>query len=120
MTQTLEITRDEQAPATARHALQALASTVDAGVLDDAGLLVTELVSNSVRHGAGDRVQIRLDPGPNGTLRCEVVDDGHGFEPGPQPRRPEEDGGYGLFLVDKLSSSWGVENHTHVWFELAP
>jgi len=120
MPRTLDIARDDNAPATARHALQELAGTLDAGLLDDAGLLVTELVANSVRHGAGDRVHVSLEPAPGGALRCEVVDEGHGFEPQARSAPPGEAGGYGLFLVEKLSSSWGVENHTHVWFELAP
>lgn len=121
MTQTLDLARDEAAPATARHALQALAGTLDAGVLGDAGLLVTELVANSVRHGGGERVRVLLDAAPSGALRCEVVDDGHGFEPA-EPLGPagEAGGGYGLLLVQSLSSAWGVENHTRVWFELAP
>lgn len=120
MTQTLDIARDANAPAAARHALQSLAGTLDAGVLDDAGLLVSELVANSVRHGAGDRVRVHLDPAPDGALRCEVVDAGPGFDPDDRPRRPGVAGGYGLLLVEKLSSAWGVEDHAHVWFELAP
>lgn len=121
MTRTLDILRDDHAPAAARHALQELSGALDASVLDDAGLLVTELVSNSVRHGAGDRVRVVLVPAPDGALRCDVVDGGRGFEPQARTARPDEAGGYGLFLVEKLSSAWGVlAGRTHVWFELAP
>ncbi|MGI8624753.1 MAG: ATP-binding protein [Solirubrobacteraceae bacterium] len=121
MTRTLDIARDDRAPSEARHALRELAPRLDAGVLDDAGLLVSELVANSVRHGTGDHVRVTLDPGPDGALRCEVTDEGHGFLPLSRPVGTRDDGGWGLFLVETLSSAWGVrEGSTHVWFQLTP
>ena len=59
-----------------------------------------------------------------GTIRVEVRDGGGGFDPGtPRPRSGEEAagyGGYGLFLVERMASRWGVERDdgTLVWFEL--
>ena len=41
-----------------------------------------------------------------GGLRIEVTDPGPGFEPGGHGPRP--DGGYGLQLLDRLATRWGV------------
>lgn len=83
----------------------------------DLRLLISELVTNSVRHGDGDSVVVLLDADVPGTLRCEVIDDGTGFVP--RARQPDAIGGRGLDLVEQLASSWGVrEGSTHVWFEL--
>src|SRR3954469_5833585 len=121
MIRTLDIARDDRAPLTARRALDDLAPDLNAGTLENARLLVTELVSNSVRHGQGDTVRVILDRRGADRLRCEVVDDGHGFLPIARVRQEDEIGGWGLHLVENLSRDWGVrEGSTHVWFELAP
>jgi signal transduction histidine kinase len=118
---TLDIARDDRAPLVARRALDDLAPDLDPGTIEDARLLVTELVSNSVRHGQGDTVRVILDRRAPGRLRCEVVDDGSGFLPVARVRQDDEPGGWGLHLVENLSRDWGVrEGSTHVWFELAP
>ena len=105
---------------TARHALEELAPHLEPDTLEDARLLVSELVSNSVLHGRGETIRLILDrPAPD-HLRCEVIDDGHGFLPLARPA-DQEIGGWGLHLVEKLADTWGVrEGSTHVWFELAP
>src|SRR4051812_34735512 len=121
MIRTLDIARDDRAPLTARRALEDLVPELDPGTLEDARLLVTELVSNSVRHGRGDTVRVIVDRQAPDRLRCEVVDDGEGFLPIARARRDEDVGGWGLELVEKLARDWGVrEGSTHVWFELAP
>jgi anti-sigma regulatory factor (Ser/Thr protein kinase) len=88
-------------------------------------LLVSELVTNAVRHpavAAGDilRVSGRLDAS---VLRLAVWDGG---TTGSIRRRAggarAEPGGFGLELVDRLSSAWGVERNEHgttVWVELS-
>jgi signal transduction histidine kinase len=120
MIRTLDIARDDRAPTQARRALDSFATSMDDGVREDARLLVTELVTNAVRHGRGETVRIILDRPEPDRLRCEVIDDGHGFLP--IARAGSRDGGgWGLNLVEQLSESWGVrEGSTHVWFELAP
>ena len=53
-------------------------------------------------------------------IRIDINDHGAGFTP--RVRDPADIGrGYGLFLVDHISSRWGVtdEGGTTVWFELA-
>jgi signal transduction histidine kinase len=104
---------------TARHALDEVAAELDPAVLEDARLLVTELVTNSVRHGAGDQVRLILDIPARDQLRCEVIDDGSGFLPIARAANSTDEGGWGLYLVEKLAARWGVSTgSTHVWFEL--
>jgi anti-sigma regulatory factor (Ser/Thr protein kinase) len=90
----------------------------------DASLLVSEVVTNSVRHAGMDETEeillhARVE---RETLRVEVTDPGAGFERRPpEPRLESEDpGGWGLVLVDRLADRWGVERGagTCVWFEL--
>jgi anti-sigma regulatory factor (Ser/Thr protein kinase) len=88
---------------------------------DDARLLVSELVSNSVRHAdqpPGAPLRIRAF-GVGGVVRVEVEDRGQGS----LRRRADRpgQGGFGLQLVEVLAARWGVnhEHGTRVWFELA-
>lgn len=105
-------------PESARRARRAL---VEAGLDPDldhtVSLLATELVTNGIRHVEG-HADIRLEAVfAEGYARVEVVDPGPGFDP---EVRHEVDG-FGLRLVDKLASSWGVErgdDGTRVWFEV--
>src|SRR4051794_14041721 len=116
---TFDIARDHHTPVRARHALEELAGELDPAVMDDARLLVTELVTNSVRHGNGETVRLILDVPQPDRLRCEVIDDGHGFLPIARAADSTDEGGWGLYLVEKLAETWGVrEGSTHVWFEL--
>jgi anti-sigma regulatory factor (Ser/Thr protein kinase) len=113
----LEFPRDERAPAQARRAVDQLGTVCDHRTVADARLLISELVTNSVRHGDGDTVVVLLDADVPGTLRCEVIDDGTGFVP--RARQRDAIGGWGLEMVEQLATSWGVrEGSTHVWFEL--
>jgi CheY-like chemotaxis protein len=88
-------------------------------IFDDAALVVTELVTNAVTHGASPfRLQLSRT---TGAFRIEVVDEGEGT-PEPQPQDFEAEGGRGIMLVDAMSSSWGVENAPRgklVWAEIA-
>lgn len=86
-------------------------------------LLVTELVSNSIRHAdipADAELRLRIEP-MSSRLLAEVCDGGSGFHlRGGEPERREV-GGLGLLLVDRLSDSWGIEREkdsTCVWFEV--
>jgi signal transduction histidine kinase len=116
---TFDIARDDRAPVAARHALDEISDELDPAVMEDARLLVTELVTNSVRHGKGDQVQLIPDVPERDCLRCEVIDDGHGFLPIGRAADSTDEGGWGLYLVEKLAETWGVrEGSTHVWFEL--
>jgi anti-sigma regulatory factor (Ser/Thr protein kinase) len=83
-------------------------------------MIVTELVSNAIRHGPGGPVEVAIDAGGSG-MRGEVADPGTGIRKHQLTRRlPTEEGGRGLFLVDALSDSWGLsEDASRVWFEVA-
>lgn len=117
--ETHHITRDPRAPGRAREAIEQLTGRLDPAIVPDAKLLVSEVVTNSVKYGRGDlRLVVELR---DGRLRCEVVDDGHGFVPAARTKPATEVGGWGLHLVETLADRWGVhEGSTHVWFELAP
>jgi anti-sigma regulatory factor (Ser/Thr protein kinase) len=110
-----------RSPESARRAIeQHFAGAVSRELLGSVELLTTELVSNAVRHGgAGEdqTVVLHLALAPE-CLRVEVCDPGQGFEPG-RPA-PYGEGGYGLFLVNAVSSRWGVsrDDGTCAWFEL--
>jgi two-component sensor histidine kinase len=115
----LELPRNEGAPALGRRAVAALAGTLSPGLTEDACLLVSELVTNSVRYGAGPVVRLRIHATERSGLRCEVLDDGTGFVP-MLPAAERDAGGWGLQLVDRLADRWGVaDGSTHVWFELS-
>ena len=83
-------------------------------------LLVSELVSNSVRHAAADSIGIRFEVNPQ-NVRVEVADPGPGFNPnGAPPTSGQPAGGWGLRLVDEMADRWGTLNDDgfRVWFEL--
>jgi anti-sigma regulatory factor (Ser/Thr protein kinase) len=112
------------APTAARAALSEwLGESVSDSLLDDARLLLTELVTNSVRHGhlaADAPISISADL-TNGILRLEVRDPGEHGTVGPRTPNPTIGAGYGLHLVDLLAARWGISRTrgTHVWLELA-
>jgi anti-sigma regulatory factor (Ser/Thr protein kinase) len=83
---------------------------------DTVELLVSELVTNALVHGAGT-IGLRLIKG--GTLLCEVYDDGADL---PRLRHAEatDESGRGLQLVSHLTARWGThraEPGKVVWFE---
>jgi anti-sigma regulatory factor (Ser/Thr protein kinase) len=105
----------------ARLALSDLESHVDPSVAFDVRLLVSELVTNSVKHAnVSEDDSVYLDVKLDGNVvRVEVRDSGPGFEP-PVVAPPEDaDEGWGLFLVEQLADEWGVERERQaVWFQI--
>lgn len=112
-----------EARAFTRRVLDAAAIPPDA--LEQATLMVSELVTNVVVHAAS-AVRVRVRTGP--VTRIEVEDEG-----GPLPERVVaaaasalasaslEPGGLGLAIVDALATRWGTDDAGHgkvVWFEL--
>lgn len=99
--------------------LDALGPAVDADERHTLRLLVSELVTNAIRHGnAGEPLELRARW--DDEVRVEVVDRGDGFLPEPRSGGRDEPGGYGLYLVGRLADRWGVETDeaTCVWFVL--
>jgi serine/threonine-protein kinase RsbW len=120
---------DDGAPAVAR--VTVACALHDKGVADavrdTAQLVVTELVTNSVRHSGASaeealtlRVALSL---PARTLRVEVEDSGRDGAVAPRPPDLSGGGGFGLNLIHALSELWGVERvatgGTRVWAQLA-
>jgi anti-sigma regulatory factor (Ser/Thr protein kinase) len=102
-----------------------LGRTAPDDTMHDLHLLTTELVTNAVLHaGAGeaDRIELRVAAQPE-IVRVSVTDPGGEDTPAVQELDPDMPGGMGLFLVEQISSRWGVERvpggGNRVWFELA-
>ncbi len=118
-TVTFDIPRDPGAPSAARRAIEALSDRIAPDVVPDVKLLVSELITNSVKYGGRGAISLRVEADEPRRLRVEVVDQGAGFVPVARDRPKTEVGGWGLHLVQTLSKRWGVyEGSTHVWFEI--
>jgi anti-sigma regulatory factor (Ser/Thr protein kinase) len=107
----------------ARRAVDRLAGVVDEAVLEDLRLMVSEVVTNSVRHaglGEADHIELQISVDRE-RVRVEVNDQGPGFERPAAPTATVRDSGWGLYLVDQLADGWGVTTGrgTTVWFELS-
>ena len=109
-----------EAAAEARQVLSALRADLDPPLLETLRLLVTELVTNSVRHTDAATLTVRVAIGKAAVL-TEVTDEGEGFDPDGLERAGTDGCGWGLFLVESLAQSWGVKDDgrsKRVWFEL--
>ena len=90
--------------------------------LDDASLLLTELVANAVDHVEGTACLTVEATFSEDWLRLAVVD----CSPvRPEMLAPDSDRprGRGLHMVQVLADRWGCEDHRdgkRVWFELRP
>ncbi|MFF5423230.1 MULTISPECIES: ATP-binding protein [unclassified Streptomyces] len=115
---------------TARHAVRATLRgwRLDATLGDVTVLLVSELVTNSLRYASGP-IGVRLvrlgpdgtGPGPCDALLVEVSDP-LPDPPTERPAGPDDEGGRGLALVAGAARRWGTRRGRTgktVWFELA-
>lgn len=104
----------------ARHALDALYGELGDELHGTAALLVSELVTNSVKYSKASNGVIELMAylTPR-VVRVEISDDGGGFEPRPLAHGDAE-GGRGLDLLHELADRWGRPTglRASVWFEL--
>jgi anti-sigma regulatory factor (Ser/Thr protein kinase) len=122
----IDLRPEDGAPAAARAAVAPLQGEVHRRAHADLCLLVSELVTNSVRHAqlsAEDRIRLVVALQAR-TIRVEVTDPGIGFEVVKPIRRGRGDlaGGLGLSLTEQLAESWAVDRldrGSRVWFELA-
>jgi len=120
----LRLACDPSVVAEARRAVARFEAGVPAPVIESARLLVTELVTNSLLHGIAEGdgwIDVLIERRAQ-CLRIEVAD------PASTGRRPvlrsvdqSSTSGWGLQLVDRLASDWGVEtgSGTCVWCEIA-
>lgn len=118
--QTMTLPMDTSAPRLARHFLdEAACAGHNAEVLEEAKLLVSELVANAVNHGSPP---ITMKVECDGTRGLKVsICDGSSLPVEPRAADPLDESGRGLMLVDLMSSEWGVEEAPHgksVWFSI--
>jgi len=117
----LRIGGGPRAAGRARKELARLREELDGPVLDTLRLLVTELVTNAVRHAGAASVDLLVALGPQ-RVRVEIANPGVSFRPRVGLAGRESESGWGLFLVDRLSDEWGIEDrraHQRIWFEIA-
>jgi anti-sigma regulatory factor (Ser/Thr protein kinase) len=90
--------------------------------IDDAALLVTELVANVVDHvSLEDDLTLELSVSDT-WLRIGVVD-GSSIRPVVQELSHERPRGRGMRLVEAIADRWGAEDHEggkRVWFDMYP
>ena len=104
-------------PESVRRARRALSrAPIDPDLDHTVSLLTSEVVTNAIKHAApyGD-IQVAATFSPS-FARVEILDRGPGFDPDVR----HEARGFGLRLVEKLATRWGVERGagTVVWFEV--
>jgi anti-sigma regulatory factor (Ser/Thr protein kinase) len=114
----VELPRTPEAPSLARSALADMGGSLDPARLPDVRLLVSELVTNSVKYGGEGPVRLVVSADGE-RIRAEIIDQGVGFKPKARDGDLEKVGGWGLHLTEKLTDRWGAhEGSTHVWFEI--
>jgi anti-sigma regulatory factor (Ser/Thr protein kinase) len=121
-----ELRAGPRTSAEARSFLSAAIESFDVDVdRDTVHLLISELASNAARHGK-EPIDVSISAEEEG-LRVSVFDRGAGFDTEELgfdrdfSADPSAKGGWGLRVVDNLSSEWGVKRRddgTEVWFRL--
>ena len=107
------------APPAVRAWLQALGMPLRDDRADAVRLLISELVTASVKASGADgrgRIAIAL-AAEDGVVRVEVTDP---KTEATCPDRPDEVTGWGFYLVDKMADRWGVVEDAprRLWFEI--
>ena len=110
------------APGRARVAAESALKEGYDELLETSLLLISELVTNCVRHGRlgpDKKIELKITTYSEG-VKVDVSDPGVGFLYKPREGSLDRAGGWGLYMVDQLSSRWGLGDGfpTTVWFEL--
>lgn len=79
----------------------------DSTRLDDAALVLSELVGNAVRHAEGSSLQVRLRR--TGDVLRIAVHDRSATPPQPREASFEDESGRGMLIIEALSKDWGWE-----------
>lgn len=109
LTAHLDVPLHHGAPGAARRAVVAVLGGWgfrDKNWLDAAAVVVSELVTNAVRHGGG---LVALSLEAHGEQVVVAVADGSSVVP--RRRDPDDVGGRGIALIEALADSWTVRNH---------
>ncbi|MDG6107143.1 SpoIIE family protein phosphatase [Dactylosporangium aurantiacum] len=106
------------ASAARRFAADMLTAWGQRQVVDDALLLLDEVITNAIQHTVGDvTVELRL-----GELLRVTVHDASTRPPQPRDPDADTDNGRGLFIIERLAAAWGSEpvptGGKLVWFDL--
>ena len=123
----IRLPASEQSVSIGRQLVESLSLRLPAELHEDLRLLVSEMITNAVRHGTptgerpGATIRIRIGV-EHQLLRVEVHDQGSGFEP--LMRGPTSDlgSGWGVHFVNELAARWGTgrgPDGWFVWFELS-
>lgn len=121
LTASIDLPLDEWAPRLARQALRPILISwgfTDRGWLDSAELVVSELVTDAVRHGGGC-LELHADC-HNQQVTLTAAD---GSAVIPERRDPSNHGGRGIMIIEMLAERWGVETSQdgkRVWVRLEP
>lgn len=110
----LRLAADAQAPRVARQRISEVLQGCGVETRQNAELLISELVTNAVRHGPSiGEIDIRVVSFED-SMEIAVSDVGRGFD----PISPPSSDGYGLSIIKTLSQEWGVvdnEREFRVW-----
>jgi hypothetical protein len=115
----------DTSPALGRRLLDEFEALVPSHRLDDARLLLSEVMTDAIRRpgrGEDDQIAVRIT-GSSGELLVEVSDPAPDSSTAPVNGSRNPASGWGLLLLDRLSDSWGVraepETGWLVWFRMA-
>lgn len=112
---TLQVEPTTQAPRLSRGQLAGIKSALEPK-FDDVAVVISELVTNSVRYGTGtDDISVQVEASED-RIRVEVSDSGPCFD----KDAPRGDG-MGLDIVDRIADRWGVSCNRRctVWAEIS-
>ena len=112
---TLQVEPNDLAPRVSRSHLDELRS--DLGTrFSDVAIVVSELVTNSVRHSNGyDEISVEVETSKD-RIWVRVTDQGPCFS-----KEEPRNGGMGLDIVDQIADEWGIKSSSgcQVWVEIS-
>ncbi len=111
----MKVESGTQAPRLSRSYLDELRADLEPR-FDDVALVLSELVTNSVRHsGATDDISVEIEASEE-RIRIEVTDHGPCFS-----KEDPRNGGMGLAIVDQVADRWGIDGDGKctVWVEIS-
>jgi len=118
----ISFTPSLQAPGRARRVVDEFTADLDPDTSDKLRLLASELVTNAVTHSdaPSDHAVVLEMVMSADNVRLVVSDGGGGFERQGYPNVADF-GGWGLWLVEQLSTAWGteVDGDHRVWLDFA-
>ena len=106
------------APAEARRLVRSLRGRIPRRLVEDAAIVVSELVTNSHKYAGlpeGSPIDLVLHLSEE-LLRVEVIDHSI-FDPTPETPQELRETRWGLFLVDQVAEEWGRISEGGIWAE---